>query len=215
MLEQACPWCREALSSGDWASGFCPHCEREIVDGEGRELRALDLRYERLEEELRRRLRKLLVVGTPIALLLGFLLPWLHVAVVFLLPAMLLAHLATVRLYLQGVGRPYYGLGRSFTTRWMTRLVFLWIGGPLYGLAVIPVLGAAISGLSFAGLSFLAVLYEQRNLRREIERRPLAGWEKVVLALLSALTLALVLAVLIGALLLGLTVQTLIGLLQK
>ena len=210
-----CPWCREKLGAEEVLGEICPHCGRELVDFNGRELRPLDLRYEELEEELQRRLRKVLLRGTPVAVLLGLLFPFAHVAALVLLPAMALAHLILIRLYLQGVGRAYYGLARSFSTRWMTRLVFLWIGGPLYGMAILPILGGPISGICFAGLSWLAVRYEQRNLSREKERLPSAGWEKLLLVLLGLLSLVALALVFVLSVLLGFSVQALIAWLQK
>jgi len=210
-----CPWCREHLDADDRERGFCSHCGRELLDENGRELRALDLRYEEVEEELRRRLKLLLLRGTPLAVLLGFLVPLTHVAALMLIPAMALAHLALIRLYIQGVGRAYYGFGRNLGTRWMTRLVFLWIGGPCYGMAVIPVFGGLAAGACFAGLSRLAVWYEQRNLFRERQRLPAAGWEKLLLVLLGTLTLVVVLLVLLFSLLLGFSLQALLSWLQK
>lgn len=216
MFEAAsCPWCRESLKSEDRVSGVCSHCGRELMDENGRELRPIDLRYERLEDELDRRLKLVLLRGTPVAVILGFVLPFAHVAALFLLPTMALAHLVLIRLYLQGVGRPYYGMARSFSTRWMSRLVFLWIGGPLYGMAVLPLLGGLISGLCFAGLSWMATGYEKRNLQRERERLPPAGWEKFLLILLGLLTLLVLLLALILSLLLGFSVQALLAWLQK
>ena len=210
-----CPWCREEIDQADRRHGLCSHCGRELSDAEGRELRALDLRYESLEAELRRRLKVALLRGTPIAVLLGFLLPLTHVAALILVPVMALVHLALIRLYFQGVGRAYYSFGRKLGTRWMTRLVFLWFAGPCYGMAVIPVLGGAIAGLCFAGISWLAVWYEQRSLFRERQRLPPAAWEKLLLIFLGCLTVALILFVLVFSLLLGFSVQTFVTMMQK
>lgn len=210
-----CPWCREPLSSENHIAETCPHCGKPLVDESGTELRPIDLRYERLGKELDRRLGVMLIRGTPIVLGLGLLLPLIHAAALVLLPAMALTHLILIRLYLQGVGRAYYGMARSFISRWITRLVFLWIGGPLYGLAILPILGGVISACCFAGLSWLVVHYEKRNLLREKERLPPAVWERALLIMLGILTLMLLLLLFTLAVLLGFSVQALVAWLQK
>ena len=210
-----CPWCRESLKTAQQIGDMCPHCGKALVDDHGTELRPLDLRYERLGQELDRRLGRMLARGTPLVVGIALFLPFVHVAALVLLSVMALTHLILIRLYLQGVGRAYYGMARSLSTRWMTRLVFLWVAGPLYGMALLPILGALISALCFVGLSWLAVLYEKRNLLREKKRIPTALWEKALLAVLGILTFLVLLLLFVFVALLGFSVQALLAWLQK
>jgi len=206
-----CPWCREPLDRRDAEAPECPHCGKRLRDDTGRELSALDLRYHLLEADIQRRLLRMLRIGVPVAAVAGFSLPLFHVAVVFVLPAMLLAHMIVLRMYLQGVSRPYFSPARRFVTRWMTRFFFLWIATPAYSLALIPILGGVSTAACFAGVSWAAAAYEKWNLGREKNRMPLSGWERLLLVFFFLSTAIVLLVVFVMAVVLGWSIQALLG----
>jgi len=94
------------------------------------------------------------------------------------------------------------GPARKRFVRWLSRLGFLWIGIPGYGLAAAPLVGIAPAVATYAGLTAAMHAYTRWSLRREFERAPLAGWEKALLWGLAVATLAALalLAALVAAL---------------
>jgi hypothetical protein len=161
------------------------------------------LRYEFVRDAQDERFRKLIAIGTAVAAAVGLLVPLTHLGATIVIPLMIVAHLVVIRLYLIREARRYLGPSRRFFSRWMTRLSFLWLGGPGYGMAVIPLGGAVISGGVFAGLSWLAHNYVLASLARERDHKPAATWEVVTLAVLAVLTTLVVVVVLGLVLVLG------------
>jgi len=129
--------------------------------------------------------------------------PALHLAAAGLVPLLVVVHLVTVRLVVVGRSRRLLGATRRLFNRWISRLVFLWLGVPGYGLAAVPVVGVLVSVATFAGLTALVHHYTLWSLAREKARLPLALWEKVVLVALAVLTVALFVALVVVALAVG------------
>ncbi len=168
-----------------------------MADAEGRELRPIDLRFSVLKGAQEALFTRFLCVGTAVAAAVALVVPLAHFGVAVLIPLMVICHLVAVRFFLiRNAGR-YVGPARRFFSRWITRLSFLWIGSIGYGLAVIPVVGAVASGVTFAGLTWLVHNYALWSLGREKDRMPLALWEKAFLVVLVGGTVVVVILVLV------------------
>ena len=173
-------------------------CRHPLFDNDGSELREIDLRYDVVRDAQDERFRKILGIGSAAAAAVALLVPLAHLAAAVLVPAMLIAHLVAIRLVLIRDARRYLSPSRRLFSRWIIRLSFLWIGGPGYGMAVVPLVVAAVSGAVFALLTWLAHSYVLHHLARERDRRPLASWEIVTLVALASATVV-VLVVLVAA----------------
>lgn len=139
----------------------------------------------------------------PVAAVIALMLPALHLAAAAVAPVLAVVHLVTVRLVLVGRGRRLLGTARRMFHRWITRLSFLWIGVPGWGLGAVPFLGVVAGAGTFAGLTVLAHHYTLWSLERERSRQPLALWEKLVLAALAILTVVLLALLVVLALVVG------------
>jgi hypothetical protein len=186
---KVCPWCLEPLRLAERKAVRCPRCDRSLVDDAGRELRPIDLRYERTAEQQYERFLQLLLIGVPVALVLAIGLSALHLAAVAAAPLIVVAHLVAVRLWLVRDAMRLLGAARRRFVRWLSRLGFLWIGIPGYGLAAAPLVGIVPAVATFAGLTAAVHAYTRWSLTREFERAPLAGWEKALLWGLAVATL--------------------------
>jgi len=181
----------------------CPRCCKTLVEDDGRELRPIDLRFQLLKDAQEAQFSRLLSIGTVVAAGVGLVVPLAHAGAAILVPLMLVCHLLAVRVILIRDARRYVGPARRFFLRWITRLSFLWIGSIGYGFSIIPVVGAVIAAVTFAGLTWLVHNYVLWSLERERDRMPLAGWERVALILLSVATVVLLVVVLIFAVVVG------------
>jgi len=167
----------------------CPRCDRSLLDDAGRELRAIDLRYERTVEQQQERFQQLLLIGVPVAVVIAIGLSALHLAAVALAPLIVVVHLIAVRLWLVRDAMRLLGAARRRFVRWLSRLGFLWIGIPGYGLAAAPLVGIVPAVAAYAGLTAAVHAYTSWSLTREFQRAPLAGWEKALLWGLAVATL--------------------------
>lgn len=185
-MATSCPWCLEALPRSSGILVDCPRCSKPLVDDDGQELRAIDLRFTLLRDAQETHFSRFLSVGTAIAVGVGLIVPLAHFGAAVLIPLMVVCHLLAVRFFLIRDARRYLGPARRFFSRWMTRLSFLWIGSIGYGFSVVPIAGAVVAGATFAGLTWSVHNYVLWSLEREKDRRPLARWEKAVLIVLAA-----------------------------
>jgi len=199
-MRRTCPWCCEPIGVGQRGAARCPACDRPLQDQQGRELRAIDLRYEEVEARLWERFQRMLLVGTPLVALLLFFLPALHVGAVAAAPLLTVIHLVVTRLFLLREPRRLLGTVRRRFVRWLCRLAFFWIGVPGYALAAAPLIGLIPGTVTYVGLTTATWAYAKWSLSEERERAPLARWEKgllvvlVTLSLVAAAVLALVVA---------------------
>jgi hypothetical protein len=157
----------------------------------------------------------MLPVGAPVAGAVALVLPFLHLAVVAVAPLAALIHLVLVRLLLVRDAWRVLGARRRRIGRWMLRLVFLWVGVPGYGLAAIPAAGVLLAAGVFAGLTTAAHHYVLWSLRREHQRAPAAAWERVVITVLVALTVALLAVTALVVLVVGWSLGALLGWLSE
>ena len=200
-MGKVCPWCLEPLRPSERKAVRCPRCDRPLLDEAGRELRPLDLRYEQVVERQHDRFLQMLIIGVPAVLVLALGLSTLHVGAVAVAPLVVVVHLIVVRVWLVRDARRLLGATRRTFVRWLSRLSFLWLGIPGYGLAAAPLVGVVPAVATFTGLTAAVHAYSSWSLGRERQRAPLAGWEKALLWGLAAVTL---LAVVIVAALLAL-----------
>jgi hypothetical protein len=187
----------------------CPYCDRGLADDKGRELRPVDLRYAQVARAQQQMLRQLLIYGSAVAAVVSTFIPLLHLGTAIVVPLMVVAHLITVRLVLVRPCRQLLGATRRAFLRWMTRLSFLWLGIPGYGLAMIPLFGVVAGVATFAGLTILIHAYSLWSLQRERDRLPLTVWEKVVLSALILMTLTAFLLAIAVALAVGWSIAAL------
>ena len=162
------------------------------MDDLGRELRELDLRFERVEAEQCRRFRTFLLAGAGVSAAVAFTVPFTHLGAVLLVPLMVVVHLVLVRLLLVREAVRLLGRTRRLFNRWLTRLAFLWGGGIGYGLATLPLVGVLPAVGSCLALTAAAHHYALWGLRAERDRRPLAPWERVSLGCLALATVVVV-----------------------
>lgn len=174
---------------------------------DGGEVRPVDVCHDEVVAEQRRRYLSFLKVGVPVAAAVGLLMPALHLGAAAVAPLLAVVHLVTVRVVLVGRSRRLLGTARRLFHRWITRLSFLWVGVPGWGLSAVPLLGVLAGAGTFAGLTALVHHYTLWSLERERSRQPLAVWEKLVLAALAILTVALLVLVVVAAVVLGAAVS--------
>ncbi|PWB78182.1 MAG: hypothetical protein C3F15_02330 [Holophagae bacterium] len=160
------------------------------MDDAGRELRPIDLRYEQTVVQQHERFGQMLLIGVPVVFLIALSLSALHFAAVAAAPLIVVAHLVAVRLWLVRDAMRLLGPARKRFVRWLSRLAFLWIGIPGYGLAAAPLVGTVPAVATFAGLTAAVHAYTRWSLTREFQRAPLAGWEVALLWGLAVVTLA-------------------------
>ncbi len=188
-MARSCPWCCEPLDRSVAGAVRCPRCDRPLVDPtDGRELRAVDVRYELVRAVQRERLQRFLVVGAVIVAMVSLVLPLAHAASVLVAPILVAVHLVATRFAVIGEARRLLGRRRQIFTRWVVRLLYVWIGVPGYGLAAVPLVGPLFGVATFGGLTLAAHAYTQWSLEREARRQPQAGWELVVLVSLAVVT---------------------------
>jgi len=219
-MPSQCPWCLEPFGWRQRRADTCPHCGKPLA-GDAGELRTIDLRYEEVRAAQEVRFREVFWCGLAVAIMLFFVLPLVNLVVpIFALshllavPVILAAHLLTISLALTRRARRLLSPTKHLFLRWITRLTFLWVGGIGYGLTGFPILGAVVGAGTFAGLTCFAHRYTLWSLEREHQRKPLAGWEQLVLLTLVVLTVVLFLVLVGGALLLGWSVSKLLELLS-
>jgi hypothetical protein len=205
-MPRTCPWCCEPLPWRARRAATCPHCERPLRVEEGAELRPVDLRCDEVVAAQRQAFLRLLQFGLPVAAVVALLMPFVHLAAAGLVPLLVVVHLVTVRLLLVGRGRRLLGSARRLFNRWISRLSFLWLGVPGYGLAAVPVVGVLAAAVTFAGLTALVHQYTLWSLERERQRLPLALWEKLVLILLAVLTVVALAVLVVVVVVVGLSV---------
>ena len=198
-MSRRCPWCLEPLPARHAASAPCLACGRELVDDRGDELRPIDLRYEEVRRRQKAAFRSFMTAGVAVAVVVSLILPVLHLAAVAAAPVIVVVHLVLVRVVLLRESRQLLGRRRRFFTRWLSRLAFLWVGVPGWGLAAVPVVGAVVGAGTFAVLTWGAHAYMLLSLHRERRRLPLLGLEKALLVALVVLTVAAIGVVLAGA----------------
>ncbi len=190
-----CPWCLEPLPRSGEPLVHCPRCTKSLTDDDGRELRAIDLRFLLLKDAQEAQFSRFLSIGTAVAAAVALVVPLAHFGAAVLIPLMVICHLVAVRFFLIREAGRYVGPARRFFSRWITRLSFLWVGSVGYGFSVFPVVGAAPAAATFAGLTWLVHNYALWSLEREKDRMPLARWEKAVLVLLAVATVATLIVV--------------------
>ena len=194
-MSRACPWCREPLGLGLRRARECPHCGRSLVDESGRELRDIDLRYDRVVERQQALYRQMLAAGVPTVAAVALVLPLLHVGAVAMAPLLVVVHLVAVRVWLLRDAFRLLGARRRRFLRWLTRLGFLWFGVLGYGAAAIPLVGVLAAVLTFVVLTTAVHAYAGWSVEQEWRRQGLARWERILLRVLVVATL-LVLALL-------------------
>jgi len=202
-MVSVCPWCREPLSFRQRRDPSCPHCQRPLTAADGQKVRPVDLCAEEVEASQKERFRDLLLYGSIVVAAVSLVMPLLHVGVAAVIPFVVVAHMIAVRLFLIRGARRLLGTTRRIFNRWISRFSFLWLGIPGYGLTVVPVAGVVAGVATFVGLTALVHFYTLWSLHQERERRPLALWEKAVLAAFVVLTLLLLVCGAGLALLLG------------
>ncbi len=190
-------------------------CSRVLRDEDGRELTRLDLRYEGLKEAQERRFRGLVTYGSVVAAVAGLFVGFVHIGAAVIVPLMVVAHLLAIRFVLMRDACRYLGTSRRLITRWIIRLSILWGGALGYGAAVIPLVGSVFSTATFAGLTWMAHNYILWGLQREHSRMGTAGWERILLILLSLATFTVAVAAVVIAALLGCTGSYLLDLVQS
>ena len=161
------------------------------MDDAGRELRDIDVRYDRTEEAQCERFRQFLMVGVPLAAAIALTMPFFHLDAVALAPALAVMHMIIARWYLTGPSLRLLGATRRQFNRWLGRFSFLWLGVPGYAAMVTPVVGIVVGVATFAGLTSIVHFYARWSLEREYRRLPLLRWEKVLLIVLGVATLLL------------------------
>jgi len=195
-----CPWCRESLGIGSRKTDRCPHCDRPLTDEVGRELRAIDLRYDDVEARLWERWKRMLLIGSPVVVAILIGIPLIHLGAVAMAPLFAVVHLIVVRVYLIREAQRVLGARRRLFVRWLGRLVFLWVGVPGYAMAVVPLAGLIPGLITYGGLTTAAWTYVRWSLAEERDRAPLSRWEKwLLIGLLTLSIVALVALVSLGA----------------
>jgi hypothetical protein len=180
--------------------------------GDGREeLRPVDVRYDRVEAAQCETYRLMLLGGGAVVAATSLFMPLLHVTVVVAVPLLTVAHLIVVRLVLIRDGCLLLGPTRRRFVRWLSRLSFLWIGIPGYGLTTIPVLGVVAGVVTFAGLTTAMHHYVLWSLGREHRRLPLMVWEKLLVLALIVLTVVALVVLVVALILIGWSVSALVG----
>ncbi len=202
-MRTPCPWCLERLPPASGRPETCPRCGKPLFDQEGRELRPVDLRFQSLRDAQEARFGRFLTYGAVVAAAVGLIVPLTHLGAAALIPLMIVGHLVAVRLFLIRNAVRHLGPARRFFARWLTRLSFLWVGSIGYGAALVPVAGAAVSALTFAGLTWGVHNYVLWSLGRERRRLRLTAWEKSLLIVLAAATAFVVILAIVGTLALG------------
>ncbi|MBI2213997.1 MAG: hypothetical protein HYU52_10155 [Acidobacteria bacterium] len=204
-----CPWCRTRLTRE--TPDACPACGRALRDGDGNELREIDLVYDRVVAENHARFLRFLTIGTPIAGLVSLAGPLFHwgPAVVIALPLFSIAHVIAFRVALAGEPRRLLGNSRRFFTRNISRWAFLLLTLVGYAFTAIPLAGALIGAAVFACVTWLAYTHLMWSLRRERDRSPLLLAEKIALAVIAVLLAGIVVTLLVFSLALGYGVKLL------
>ena len=191
-----CPWCLEALPRAEEAAE-CPYCGREL--GTEAEPRARDLRCQAVEARQRETYRQMLMVGTPIVAAVGLVVPFLHFGAVAVVPLLVACHLVVARVVLVREAQRMLGPVRRMLNRWLARFSFLWIGLPGYGAMTAPIAGLVVGVGTFALLTSVVHVSTLVSLERERNGEKLAVWEKLLPAVLAALSiLAIVVAVVLS-----------------
>jgi len=209
---RSCPWCSEPLprARGD----LCPSCGRPLVDVSREELRPVDVRYDRVEAAQCETYRVILLAGGAAVAAISLLMPLLHVTVVVAVPLLTVAHLVLVRLVLVRDACRLLGPSRRRFVRWLSRLSFLWLGIPGYGLTTIPVLGVVAGVGIFVGLTAAIHHYVLWSLGREHRRQPLMVWERLLVLGLIVLTLLATVVLAVAVIAVGWSASALVGWLQ-
>jgi hypothetical protein len=169
-----------------------------VVDDEGRALRPLDVDFAGRTAELDRQSLASTRNGALLALvvcLFGLALtpPIAAVGVV-------VAQFVWVRLFVVARYRRHFSTTRRIVTRWLSRLVMVFLVGFHLALAL-PIVQLVASPALFAALCAAAWAYHRWHLQREHDRLPIGLLEKallVVAALVVLVTLALL--ILLGGL---------------
>ncbi len=151
------------------------------------------------------------MIGAPTAAVIALAMPLLHLGAVAIAPLVAVVHLVVVRWALVADALRVLGPTRRRFNRWLARFAFLWVGVPGYAAMVTPVAGAVVGVGTFAGLTALVHHYALWSLKRELERRPLLGWEKGLLAVLAVATLVVLTLLAALAVLLGWSAAALLG----
>jgi hypothetical protein len=208
-MPKDCPWCCEP--AGRIQDVSCPHCGRALIDDAGRELRAIDVRYQRVEDAQCERYRRFLMIGAPVVAVTALAMPLLHLGAVAMAPIIAVVHLITARLYLTGESMRLVGGTRRRFNRWLARFAFLWFGIPGYAATVTPVLGAVVATATFAGLTSAVHFYARWSFAQEHDRQSLMGWEKTLLTVLAVATIVGLVLILALAAVLGWSAAAVIG----
>jgi hypothetical protein len=211
---RTCPWCLEGLPIRHPRDRPCPACGRELVDDDGRELTAVDLRFDSVEAQQCERFAKILGIGTIVAAGAALAVPFIGVFGPLVIALGLLAHLILVRAALVGDSMRLLRPGRRLVGRWLTRLVFLWGGGLGYGAAMVPLAGVVPAAGTFALLTAFVHHYSLWSLRRDRDRRGASGWETALLVGLAVLTLILLVVGLVLGLVVGWSISHLVAWIQ-
>jgi hypothetical protein len=170
----------------------------------------LDLRFDRQVADQDARFLRLILIGAAAAAVVAFAASIMGPAGVIGTPMLIVAHLVAVRWYLGLESTRLLGPTRRLFNRWITRLVFLWIGGVGYGLAAVPIVGMVSAAATFSGLTWFGHAYLRWGLEQEVRRRSLAAWEKVLLVGLAVISVVVVGTALVVAALLGWGVAALV-----
>ncbi len=202
-FDRLCPWCRSNLPRE--VRGACPVCERSLVDGEGRELREVDLVYDRVVAVQRERLKRFLIVGTPIAAVVSLAGPLIHSSLAFFIsvPLFVIAHAIALRVVLVAEPQRLLSRRRRFFTRNIGRWTFVLLSAGGYTLTAIPLAGALVGAATFAGVTSITFAHLMWSLSQERNREPLLLIEKIALAVVIVLVLGIVATVIAFGLVVG------------
>ena len=210
-MAKTCPWCLEPLPNRHELAE-CSHCGREL--GEDAELKALELRYARVEAKQSATYRKLLIYGTPAVAVIALVMPFVHVGAVAVVPLLVAIHLVIVRVMLVREAQRMLRPMRRLLNRWLARFSFFWIGLPGYGAMTVPVVGVLVGAGTFALLTSIVQVSTAVSLDRERAGKQLARWEKAVPIALALISIGLILLLIGLAALFGWSVMAIVERMQ-
>lgn len=199
-MTRACPWCLEPTDRG---VASCASCGNALRDAAGRELRPVDVRWSKVEAEQWERFRITMLAGTPAVAIIALVAPAMPVIGTLVAAILVAGHLVVLRLVVLGHVMPMLGGRRRMLCRWVSRLAVLWVGVPGYGVALVPLAGAAAAAATFAGVTAFVYWYGLRSLYRERDRAKPPAWETAIVLALVAVTLIVLVALVALAVLLG------------
>lgn len=182
-----CPHCRESLPVFR-PPPACPHCGRPLADDAGDRVRPLDLDYERILADADAGSLTWAKRGAIFAFVLAALalvLPVVGATVAYVV--LVIAQFVWTGFF---IARPYhrhFSPLRRLVTRWVRRLVTIFVVLPLHAAVFVPGVGLVASPAVFFGAAWLTRAYVRFHLVREKERRPVTFPEKLLVGVLAVL----------------------------